>query len=114
MKNTVSAKAATSAVKQKKFKPVFVVDLTEAETSADVMMAFAIARFEAGVPLTKEDMMIISKSMFNMGANITSYVVCSGMYELCNQIEKKIAEKKAKKLPWYKRLWNRIKYAFNW
>jgi len=111
MKNTVSAK--TSA-KQKKFKPVFIVDLTEAETSADAMTAFAIARFEAGVPLTKEDMMIISKSMFNMGVNITSCVVCSEMCELCNQIEKKIAEKKAKKLPWYKRLWNRIKYAFNW
>lgn len=86
-----------------KIKPAFVVDLTKAETSADVMLAFANARFEAKVPLEQRDIDIITMDamVYTLEAidDILASLVALNSVALC-----KICCKK--KLPWYKRFWN--------
>ena len=87
----------------KKVKPAFIVDLTKAETSADVMLGFAKARFDAKVPLEQRDIDIITIDAMTYTLEcldeILEALVAMNSFALC-----KICCKK--KLPWYKRFWN--------
>lgn len=105
MKKTSQQKKTTKAV-----KPVFTVDLTEAEDSFDAMLAFAWARFDAKLPLSKEDLLVIVISElydFVDGAALATVIakeVFSGFCEKCERCEKKT--------PWYKKVWNWITKPF--
>ena len=95
----------------KKVKPAFIVDLTNVEDSAEAMLAFANARFEAKVPLTQRDYDIIVAVATREALyasveimEILSIIDMMACHEVCNMIFCK------KKLPWYKRLWNWIRH----
>lgn len=97
----------------KNVKPAFIVDLTEAEDSADVMYAFANARFEAGIPLEQRDYDIIVAVSTNTAIEMVSDLA-KGIFEFETIMLGEVCKKclLAKKEPWYKRLWNWIKKPF--
>lgn len=93
----------------KKFKPDFTVDLTTAEDSADVCLAFALGRFDAGKPLTQNDLDIIVAATADCTAEmIFDMQMCTACIFRAMM---KAAEEKLK-MPWYKRLWKKIKGLF--
>jgi len=95
----------------RKTKTEFTVDLTNAETSFDVMLSFAIARFKAEKPLTEDDLgvIVIASSMATLD------ILSSGIYAILVQMIDTTNDYICKKKdPWYKRIWKKIKYAFTW
>ena len=97
-------------------KPLFVVDLTKAETPEDVRFEFIRGKALAGQKLTDEDL----KFLVRMGANAMLEVIDEHMAELkpvsFQTTDKKKIEKVIKilmpKEPWYKRFWKWLKKPF--
>lgn len=76
----------------KKVKPVYTVDLRDIETLSDIDLVFGVAKHDAHLPLTDNELKAIIEEF---GTKIT-FVYCDSS---C----------KKKKLPWYKRFWNWIR-----
>jgi len=82
----------------KEIKPSYIVDLDEIETLSDIAVTFALAKHNAGLPLTDEDLTDIIEYAVKYARPLVFICEC----------------KCEKKTPWYKRLWNKLKYAFTW
>lgn len=93
----------------KAIKPLFIADLTEAETPEDVKFEFIRAKAKAGVKLTDNEIMWLVK----LGSNITIEVIDEHITKLkpidvSKEKVDKIINILTKKEPWYKRFWKWI------
>lgn len=94
-------------------KPLFVADLTNAETMNDVYYQFAVAKVDAGVPISKEECIAVRTEGFNTAVKYLSDIVSENKFEEICTVEGEDAEKILKEIdkilhkkqPWYKRLW---------
>ena len=75
-------------MKKKTFKPSYVVDLDEIETLADIPVVFALAKHNAHLALTDEEL----QDIIDAATPKITFIYCK-----CEC---------AKKKPWYKRFWN--------
>ena len=93
--------------KTKKTKPLFVVYLSKATNSAEAMLAFADARFEAGLPLKERDYDIIVLETMRWTLDTVTEMANDilTMMEIAYTVNEHV---KKSRLPWYKRLWNWI------
>lgn len=111
MKNTKEKKAT---------KPTIVVDLTKVETTNDIADAFINAKANAGVALTKVDLVtakaIIADRIFSeLNEIVNCFEETIPVIEddkLARDIIKLVEKRVTKKQPWYKRAWNWIKKPF--
>lgn len=94
-------------------KPLFIADLTEAETPEDVKFEFIRAKAKAGVKLTDNEIMWLVK----LGSNLTIEVIDEHLIKMkpiaqFDNVSKekvdKIVKILTKKEPWYKRFWKWI------
>lgn len=74
----------------KKVNPAFTVDISKCQDANDMLLAFAYAKQEAGLPITNEELDAIIDD--NMIIVVLAKRICD-----CNCSKKK---------PWYKRFWN--------
>lgn len=86
---------------KKAFKPAYTVNITDCVTANDVAYKFAMAKQNAGLAISDDDLLTIVNhvvdelvEVVNDALEAVPSVVC-----IC---------KCGKKLPWYKRLWNWI------
>jgi len=80
---------------KKQFKPSYVVDFDDIQTLEDIPVAFALAKHNASIPLTDEELIdIIDWVVDGIRPNIT-IINCA-----------------CKKAPWYKRFWRWVKKPF--
>jgi len=86
---------------KKTVKPTYTVDLTNVNNAEEAKVAFALAKHNANIPLTDEEL----KDIISYTINLVP-ATC-----LCNVEVYELTEKKK---PWYKRFWNKLKYAFTW
>ena len=78
-------------------EPSYTVDISNIETIDDISAEFAIAKFNARIPLDDNELLdIIDYVMYNAPVIYVYDVKCD-----CKQ-----------KQPWYKRAWNKIKSVF--
>ena len=79
--------------KNTKIKPSYIVDIDNITCLEDIPSAYAIAKQEAGMPLTDDELIAICKRVYDeLGPKITIVDVTE-----CTCCKKK---------PWYKRFWN--------
>jgi len=97
----------------KAIKPLFIVDLTEAETPEDIKFEFIRAKAKAGVKLTDNEIMWLVK----LGSKITLEAIDESMAKMkpiaqFDNVSKEKVDKifkiLTKKEPWYKRFWKWI------
>ena len=97
----------------KEIKPLFIADLTEAETPEDVKFEFIRAKAKSGVKLTDNEIMWLVK----LGSNLTIEVIDEHLIKMkpiaqFDNVSKekvnKIFKLLTKKEPWYKRFWKWI------
>ncbi len=97
----------------KVIEPLFIADLTEAETPEDVKFEFIRAKAKAGVKLTDNEIMWLVK----LGSNLTIEVIDEHLIKMkpiaqFDNVSKekvnKIFKLLTKKEPWYKRFWKWI------
>ena len=99
------AKTKTTVQKTNKIKvvkPLYKVDLTNAETFDDVAIAFAMAKFEAKQPLDKRDLMAIIWEA-DVETAIELALLASTIIPAICQCK---CEYKCKKQNIFKRFWN--------
>lgn len=88
---------------KKTFKPAYVIDMTKCETANDLRIEIALSKHNAGLAMTDDDLSAIIEYVAEATIDAMPSSIC-----ICN------CEVKPKKLPWYKRFWKRLKYAFTW
>lgn len=86
------------STKKTKKKLLYTVDLTKCEDLFDVTLAYAWARFEAGLALSREELSaIIEQAVIDFADHFDpKVIICTTQCEC------------PKKKPWYKRLWNKL------
>lgn len=88
----------TKKTTKKVNEPSYIVNLDSIETLEDIPVAWGLAKQEAGLAITDEELIAICmKVCMECGTRITT-IICE-----CE-----------KKQPWYKRLWKKLKYTFTW
>lgn len=103
----------------KKFIPLYTVDLTDLETPNDIVEAFVVARFDAGLGLSSRDRDIFIDSIVDVMHNIQDMTceLCDAAFNVCERITAAIdnktietpkVEKEEKKPNIFKRFWNWI------
>ena len=101
----------------KKTKKIpYVVNLTEAETPADVAFEFARGKAKAGIALTEAEIM----SIVTYGARLTMEAIDDALMDMQPISFQTTDKKKIKKVinilmpkePWYKRFWKWLKKPF--
>ena len=80
----------TKKTTKKTVSPKFIVDLTKAESATDVYAQFALAKQEAGLPLSNEE--------FNAIMLIAGIVAVEDLGEAINNVSKSIEIKNGEKL----------------
>jgi hypothetical protein len=100
-------------------KPLFIVDLTNCKTYDDVRFEIICEKARSGVKITDSDIQFIMKQGAFAAIELIEENVKLIKPIYMAETDKKTAEKivnilEEKKKPWYKRLWNRLKYAFTW
>lgn len=112
--NTIMSKKNTNS---KKFKPVYTVDITQCKDEHDVALAFALAKQNAGVPLSNANFEVICATAVDEFANYLDEL--GYIKKTNNHIEPIINTvcicntEKPKKQNIFKRFWNWLKNAFN-
>lgn len=79
---------------KKSTKPAFIVNMDDITSLEDVAVVFALAKQDAGLPISDYDLISIIDYVADHCAPKITFVDCS-----CCKI-------KCHKLPWYKRFWN--------
>lgn len=118
MKKESTASKKTSKKTTKSYKVV--VDLTKAETPADVYDAFIEAKIKAGMPITEVEMTRAKAHIVEMMLDAIDSVILEydenvrmiNDDELAKDLIKLINKHVGKKEPWYKKVWNWIKKPF--
>lgn len=89
----------------------YVVDITRCEDIDDTKLAFIFAKADHAIITTEElDFLIAHTTIMSTEAE---KIVQQFADSIVNCISC-VCEKCQKKLPWYKRAWNKLKYAFTW
>lgn len=88
-------------------KYIYVVDITEIETLGDIDVVFALAKQNAGLHITDEELMDIVMYAVENNVAIKMLEFVPVLKEIFNDIPK-IA--KTIHTPWYKKVWNTITY----
>ena len=87
----------------KTFKPAYTVDMTKASTAEDLFLEFVIAKVNAGIAITGEELKHVVEHFvddaIDKATTIATTLITTAII-LDNSGEKK--------LPWYKRFWNWI------
>ena len=101
----------------KKFNPMFVVDLTDIESPADIVIEFISAKVDAGLSISKKEFMYTlgygaATALEAMEDFYTKHTTCIHDDKLTAKLVKEIKKAIAPKTPWYKKLWNWIKKPF--
>lgn len=94
---------------KKTFKPAYVVDMTKATTAEDLFLEFVVAKVNAGIAISGEELKHTIEHFVNdavdkamaVGAIISTALILADQEPI-----------KPKKLPWYKRFWRWIKKPF--
>lgn len=94
-------KATKTVKKNKKFTPIYTVDITECDDVFDVRLQFAKAKQKAGLAISDDELNAIVNEAI---CDFAEALLLVG--ELCDDIDE------PKKQPWYKRFWNWIKHPF--
>lgn len=89
-------------------KPVYVVDITTCETIDDVRLAFAKAKFDAGIALSEDNLRAIIEDAIN---DYTDFLADNIAAATCEALAF-VNSIKEKKQPWYKRAWKKITGVF--
>lgn len=76
---------------KKTFKPTYTVDITNCEDPFDVLVQFGLAKQNAGLPITDDE----------LNAIIDDNAILVVIHDI-------ITKREDKKLPWYKRLWKKM------
>lgn len=84
---------------KKKFTPAYTVDITNCTDAFDVLVAFGLAKQSAGLAITDDELQAIVDEF----GSTTIINECPVTVHVCEC---------KKHIPWYKRLWNRIKRLF--
>lgn len=103
----------------KKFIPLYTVDLTDLETPNDIVEAFVLARFEAGLGLSSRDRDIFINALIDTALDMQDMTdrLCDTANDICACITTVInnkttetpkVEKEEKKPNIFKRFWNWI------
>lgn len=77
---------------KKTTKPVYKVDITNVDTLSEMKAAFALAKHNAKLPLSNDELISIITYVID---EIPKTYICSVSYEVTRK-------------PWYKRFWNWI------
>jgi len=83
-------------IAKKRVKPLYTVDITDCENIEEFALAFAIAKHNAGLPLT--DRNLLNVCSFVMDMTIAEWNKHPKIIFVCDICKKK--------KPWYKRFWN--------
>jgi hypothetical protein len=76
---------------KKTFKPTYTVDITNCEDPFDVLVQFGLAKQNAGLPITDDE----------LNAIIDDNAILVVIHDIT-------IKREDKKLPWYKRLWKKM------
>ena len=95
---------------KKTFKPAYVVDMTKATTAEDLFLEFVVAKVNAGIAISGEELKHTIEHFVNdavsnamaVGAIISTALILADQEPI-----------KPKKLPWYKRFWRWITFRSN-
>lgn len=82
-------------MKKNKFKPAYIVDITDCVTASDVRAAIAIGKHNARIPLTDDELFDIVNKVVDF-TNVIENAICAITYMFNNMC--------IKKEPWYKRM----------
>ena len=100
-------------VSKKTIKPTYVVDITKCEDLYDTALAFAVAKQKAGQPLSDENLdIIITKAVDDFAETLSWLGFIDKKNHFIESMPQMICVCEKKKLPWYKRLWNKLKHPF--
>lgn len=118
MKKESTASKKTSKKTTKSYKVI--VDLTKAETPADVYDAFIDAKVAAGIPISRVEMIIAKAHLIDImfdviddiATDIDKKTTCINDDKLAKDMLKMIKKHMTKKDPWYKRAWKWVKKPF--
>lgn len=81
-------------------KYAFVVNLVDVETPADLMARFADAKQAAGLPMNDAEYAGLIARTCELATPCITIYTCDCTDCICKPV---------KKLPWYKRLWNKLR-----
>lgn len=88
-------------------KYAYVVDLTEIEVLDDIDVVFALAKQDAGLPITDDELMDIVYFAVSKNFAIKMLECIPCIEKFLNDLP---AIVKAAHTPWYKKVWNAITY----
>ena len=116
-KETVASKKASKKTTK---KYTYVVDLTKAETAADVYDAFIDAKIKAGMPITEVEMIrakahivdLVFDTIDDITIGFDKNVTTINDDKFVKDFIKFIDTHVNKKDPWYKRAWKWVKKPF--
>ena len=94
---------------KKTFVPAYIVDFTEVESIADVMLAFVDAKVEANVPVTQRDLDTVIDTTI---AAYKSFLFDGHNCVVCHadgSIERLNAEPVSDRPGYFKRVWNALR-----
>ena len=105
---------------KKDMKPMLIVDLTDAETPADIRYSFLYAMAEQGYKMTKEEIEELVMFGVRLAAEVIDNALAERQKNVIKVVDDKIYNKLEKifddivnpKKPWYKRFWNWITKPF--
>lgn len=96
----------------KKIDPVFTINLSECSNERDLVLAFATAKYEAGLSLEKFEIKTIIVESFTLGMIIGrsplqqfNEMILRNIEEMVKNHEK---EEESKKTGFLKKIWNKI------
>lgn len=89
----------------KKFKPAYIVDVTECDTASDYRYAFIKARATVGAQVSDIDLTFCENEAFRIGYDLGAVMAttCTLTQQLINLLNS--SDFKQKSAPWYKRFW---------
>lgn len=94
-------------ITKKAVKPAYIVDITKCKTVDDVKLAFAKTKFNAGVPLSGDNLMAIVFEGIELYQEMLNKELSNNLDIICEFLATE-----QPKLPWYKRAWNWLKKPF--
>lgn len=95
---------------KKTFKPAYVVDMTKATTAEDLFLEFVVAKVNAGIAISGEELKHTVEHFVNDAVDKAmeiSALICAAL------VLTEDFTVKPKKLPWYKRFWRWITFRSN-
>lgn len=93
----------TKKTNKKEFKPDYTLDFSKIKNYTDLVIALTGEKVKAGKTIDIADLNAYTKACLD-------YIFST--YPLTVKIAR--VDCTCHKEPWYKRLWNKLKYAFNW